>query len=48
MADAYELPRSPGHGYLKAGTEGLVRFKAAYVSGAVPAARRGAPPSAAG
>ncbi|BCJ68654.1 type VII secretion protein EccCa [Polymorphospora rubra] len=35
VADAYELPRSPGHGYLKAGTEGLVRFKAAYVSGVV-------------
>ncbi|MEV4722104.1 type VII secretion protein EccCa [Micromonospora humida] len=35
VADAYELPRSPGHGYLKAGTEGLIRFKAAYVSGAV-------------
>jgi S-DNA-T family DNA segregation ATPase FtsK/SpoIIIE len=33
VPDAYELPRSPGHGYLKAGTEGLVRFKAAYVSG---------------
>jgi S-DNA-T family DNA segregation ATPase FtsK/SpoIIIE len=33
VADAYELPRSPGHGYLKAGTEGLIRFKAAYVSG---------------
>ncbi|MET7425263.1 type VII secretion protein EccCa [Dactylosporangium sp. NPDC005555] len=34
VPDAYELPRSPGHGYLKAGTEGLIRFKAAYVSGA--------------
>jgi S-DNA-T family DNA segregation ATPase FtsK/SpoIIIE len=33
--DAYELPRAPGHGYLRTGTEGLVRFKAAYVSGAV-------------
>ena len=33
VADAYELPRSPGHGYLKTGTEALVRFKAAYVSG---------------
>jgi S-DNA-T family DNA segregation ATPase FtsK/SpoIIIE len=31
--DAYELPRSPGHGYLKFGTEPLVRFRAAYVSG---------------
>ncbi|GIG65063.1 type VII secretion protein EccCa [Phytomonospora endophytica] len=33
VADAYELPRSPGHGYLKFGTEALTRFKAAYVSG---------------
>jgi S-DNA-T family DNA segregation ATPase FtsK/SpoIIIE len=33
VPDAYELPRSPGHGYLKYGTEPLVRFRAAYVSG---------------
>jgi len=33
VPDAYELPRSPGHGYIKTGTEGLIRFKAAYVSG---------------
>ncbi|MGH3664189.1 MAG: type VII secretion protein EccCa, partial [Micromonosporaceae bacterium] len=33
VPDAYELPRSPGHGYMKFGTEPLVRFKAAYVSG---------------
>jgi S-DNA-T family DNA segregation ATPase FtsK/SpoIIIE len=33
VPDAYELPRSPGHGYLKYGTEPLERFKAAYVSG---------------
>jgi S-DNA-T family DNA segregation ATPase FtsK/SpoIIIE len=33
VPDAYELPRSPGHGYLKFGTEPLERFKAAYVSG---------------
>ncbi|GGM33721.1 type VII secretion protein EccCa [Dactylosporangium sucinum] len=33
VPDAYELPRTPGHGYLKAGTEPLTRFKAAYVSG---------------
>jgi S-DNA-T family DNA segregation ATPase FtsK/SpoIIIE len=31
--DAYHLPRSPGHGYLKTGTEEMTRFKAAYVSG---------------
>ncbi|GIF11756.1 type VII secretion protein EccCa [Actinoplanes teichomyceticus] len=35
VPDAYELPHHPGHGYLRAGTDGLVRFKAAYVSGAV-------------
>jgi S-DNA-T family DNA segregation ATPase FtsK/SpoIIIE len=39
VPDAYELPRSPGHGYLKFGTEPLLRFKAAYVSG--PARRAG-------
>ena len=33
VPDAYELPRAPGHGYLKYGTEPLQRFKAAYVSG---------------
>lgn len=33
VPDAYELPPSPGHGYMKFGTEPLVRFKAAYVSG---------------
>ncbi|MGH3647893.1 MAG: type VII secretion protein EccCa, partial [Micromonosporaceae bacterium] len=34
VPDAYELPRAPGHGYMKFGTEALVRFRAAYVSGA--------------
>ncbi|MEU4420023.1 type VII secretion protein EccCa [Actinoplanes sp. NPDC024001] len=38
VPDAYELPRSPGHGYLKFGTEPLTRFRAAYASGPV---RRG-------
>jgi S-DNA-T family DNA segregation ATPase FtsK/SpoIIIE len=33
VPDAYHLPRSPGHGFLKLGTEALIRFKAAYVSG---------------
>src|SRR5262249_51040308 len=36
--DAFELPRSPGHGYIKFGTEPLVRFRAAYVSGVYHAA----------
>jgi S-DNA-T family DNA segregation ATPase FtsK/SpoIIIE len=33
VTDAADLPSSPGHGYLKVGTEPLRRFKAAYVSG---------------
>ncbi len=33
-ADAYELPKAPGHGYLKSGTDPMGRFRAAYVSGA--------------
>jgi DNA segregation ATPase FtsK/SpoIIIE, S-DNA-T family len=31
--DAYQLPRAPGNGFLRAGTDELVRFRAAYVSG---------------
>jgi len=31
--DAFELPRAPGHGFVKFGTDPLVRFRAAYVSG---------------
>ncbi|NMO52196.1 type VII secretion protein EccCa [Actinoplanes sp. TBRC 11911] len=46
VPDAYELPRSPGHGYLKFGTEPLLRFKAAYVSG--PLRRTGSGTSAGG
>jgi DNA segregation ATPase FtsK/SpoIIIE, S-DNA-T family len=38
VPDAYELPSIPGHGYLKHGTEPLLRFRAAYVSGAYRAA----------
>ncbi|KZB81473.1 type VII secretion protein EccCa [Amycolatopsis regifaucium] len=33
MADAFKLPRAPGHGFLKVGTEQLDRFRSAYVSG---------------
>ena len=40
VPDAYHLPPSPGNGYLKIDTETLVRFKAAYVSGAIPSRRR--------
>jgi len=46
VADAYELPRAPGHAYLKSGTDPLIRFKAAYVSGPArtPPATHGAGP----
>ncbi|MCW3841081.1 type VII secretion protein EccCa [Micromonospora yasonensis] len=46
VPDAHELPRTPGHGYLRSGTDPLVRFKAAYVSG--PVRPRGGPAGAAG
>jgi S-DNA-T family DNA segregation ATPase FtsK/SpoIIIE len=39
VADAYELPPSPGHGYLLHDNTTLVRFKAGYVSAPVRAAR---------
>ncbi|BAL93031.1 putative FtsK/SpoIIIE family protein [Actinoplanes missouriensis 431] len=39
VPDAYELPRSPGHGYLRSGTEPPIRFRAAYVSGPSPRPR---------
>jgi DNA segregation ATPase FtsK/SpoIIIE, S-DNA-T family len=45
VPDAYELPRAPGHGYLKYGTEPLVRFRAAYVSGPATPAGAVAPPA---
>lgn len=38
VPDAYHLPSVPGSGYLKFGTEEMVRFKAAYVSGTYRAA----------
>ncbi|MFD9906352.1 type VII secretion protein EccCa [Streptomyces sp. NPDC059063] len=44
VPDAYHLPNVPGSGYLKFGTDEMVRFKAAYVSGAY---RSGAARSAA-
>ncbi|MEY9858696.1 S-DNA-T family DNA segregation ATPase FtsK/SpoIIIE [Catenulispora sp. GAS73] len=34
VADAYELPGEPGHGFVKSDVSTLTRFKAAYVSGA--------------
>ncbi|TDD73815.1 type VII secretion protein EccCa [Actinomadura darangshiensis] len=41
VPDAYELPAQPGWGFLRVGTDELVRFRAAYVSG--PAAAESAP-----
>ena len=32
-SDAYELPSAPGAAYLRVGTNGLIRFQTAYVSG---------------
>jgi S-DNA-T family DNA segregation ATPase FtsK/SpoIIIE len=39
VPDAYELPATPGVGYLRAGAEPPVPFRAAFVSGPVPAPR---------
>ncbi|GAA4907270.1 type VII secretion protein EccC [Stackebrandtia albiflava] len=33
VPDAYELPNSPGHAYLKIDTTTMLRFRSAYVSG---------------
>lgn len=40
VPDAYELPRAPGHGYLRVDTSSMTRFRAAYVSGVYRPARR--------
>jgi S-DNA-T family DNA segregation ATPase FtsK/SpoIIIE len=45
VPDAYHLPSVPGSGYLKFGTDEMVRFKAAYVSGTY---RSGGPETARG
>jgi S-DNA-T family DNA segregation ATPase FtsK/SpoIIIE len=37
--DAYQLPNTPGAGYLRAGSGEPIRFQAAYVSGPLPADR---------
>ncbi|WP_433165238.1 type VII secretion protein EccCa [Kribbella sp. CA-247076] len=31
--DAFQLPRAPGHGFLRVGTDPMDRFRSAYVSG---------------
>jgi S-DNA-T family DNA segregation ATPase FtsK/SpoIIIE len=40
VPDAYTLPQEPGVGFLKADTENLIQFRAAYVSGAPKTRRR--------
>ncbi len=45
VPDAYELPPAPGNGYLKVGTDVLVRFRSAYVSGRHLAAGAAPPPT---
>lgn len=39
--DAYELPSTPGAAYLRVGTDRLIRFQAAYVSGPCDAKTQG-------
>lgn len=46
VTDAYELPAFPGVGYLKAGTDQLVRFRASYVAAPPPPRRFSASRSA--
>ncbi|HEY1176615.1 MAG TPA: type VII secretion protein EccCb, partial [Phytomonospora sp.] len=41
VADAYELPQAPGHGYLKIDTQTMLRFRSAYVSGLYRGVRTG-------
>lgn len=45
VPDAYHLPNVPGSGYLKYGTDEMVRFKAAYVSGVYRSGAQTAVPS---
>ncbi len=47
VADAAELPREPGHGFLRIGTGGLQRFTTTYVSGPAEATADVSPDSAA-
>nr|WP_211303637.1 type VII secretion protein EccCa [Pseudosporangium ferrugineum] len=43
VPDAYELPPTPGNGYLRTDVSTLIRFRAAYVSGAHRPAKERAP-----
>ncbi|OZM71331.1 type VII secretion protein EccC [Amycolatopsis antarctica] len=46
--DAFELPRAPGHGFLKFSTEPMERFRSAYVSGVYRRSDGSAGPAAGG
>ncbi|WP_449224195.1 type VII secretion protein EccCa [Amycolatopsis speibonae] len=48
VADAFKLPRAPGHGFLKVGTEQMDRFRSAYVSGVYQRGNAGGAAIAAG
>jgi S-DNA-T family DNA segregation ATPase FtsK/SpoIIIE len=43
VPDAHQLPAAPGSAFLSTGTDELVRFRAAYVSGPAGVARRSGP-----
>ncbi|RSN65190.1 type VII secretion protein EccC [Amycolatopsis sp. WAC 04182] len=45
VTDAFKLPRAPGHGFLKVGTEPMDRFRSAYVSGVYQRATGGSVPT---
>ncbi|GAB3728260.1 type VII secretion protein EccC [Amycolatopsis oliviviridis] len=48
VTDAFKLPRAPGHGFLKVGTEPMDRFRSAYVSGVYQRATGSGAPSVSG
>ncbi|MFI0453553.1 type VII secretion protein EccCa [Actinomadura sp. 6N118] len=48
VTDAFELPTAPGHGFLKFGSEPMIRFRAAYVSGAYRRPEAGGGPAGGG
>ncbi|MFI5564045.1 type VII secretion protein EccCa [Amycolatopsis japonica] len=48
VTDAFKLPRAPGHGFLKVGTEPMDRFRSAYVSGVYQRSTGGGVPTTPG
>ncbi|WP_194898363.1 type VII secretion protein EccCa [Catenulispora pinisilvae] len=43
VGDAYDLPSAPGHGFLRCGTDPLIRFRAGYVSAPYVPPKAGGP-----